>query len=134
MWNDVEAVDLIWSCHAAGFRLAIGSSGPPENVDVVLDGLGVSDLFAAKITAKQVTRGKPDPQVFTLAAEALRLPPTRCVVVEDVVGLTLGVLARSVAHLAGVIVALSDVRFLARARAGGADLGLLVGFLRASGL
>lgn len=77
------AVELIRACHGAGFKLAIGSSGPPENVDVVLRGMGVDDLFDAKITSRQVTRGKPDPQVFVLAAEALGIPATRCAVVED---------------------------------------------------
>lgn len=77
------AIDLIRACHADGFRLAIGSSGPPENVNLVLAGMGVSELFAARITAREVTRGKPDPQVFQLAAEALDLPASRCAVVED---------------------------------------------------
>jgi beta-phosphoglucomutase len=77
------AVELIRACHAAGFKLAIGSSGPPENVDVVLAGMGVDALFEARITSQQVTRGKPDPQVFSLAADALGLAPRQCAVVED---------------------------------------------------
>lgn len=77
------AVELVRSCHEAGFVLAIGSSGPPENVDVVLDGMGISPLFSARITAREAKRGKPDPQVFILAAEALGLPPRQCAVIED---------------------------------------------------
>lgn len=77
------AVALVRALRAAGFRLAIGSSGPQENVDLVVDGLGLGDCFDARISARQVTRGKPDPQVFLLAAEGLGLPPGRCAVVED---------------------------------------------------
>ena len=74
---------LLGRLHGAGFKLAVGSSGPPENVDLVLDRLGTRRLFDAVITATDVTRGKPDPQVFLLAAGRLGVPPERCAVVED---------------------------------------------------
>jgi beta-phosphoglucomutase-like phosphatase (HAD superfamily) len=45
--------------------------------------LGARPLFAAVATARDVTRGKPDPQVFLIAAERLGVPPERCAVVED---------------------------------------------------
>ena len=45
--------------------------------------LGCAETFAATVTGADVTRGKPDPQVFLTAAERLGLPPQRCVVVED---------------------------------------------------
>jgi beta-phosphoglucomutase len=77
------AVALIDALAAAGFVLALGSSGPPENVSLVLEKLGRGDRFAAVITGMDVTRGKPDPQVFLLAAERIGLPPARCLVVED---------------------------------------------------
>jgi beta-phosphoglucomutase len=77
------AVELIDALAAAGFALAVGSSGPPENVGLVLDRLGRRNRFAAVVTGRDVTRGKPNPQVFAIAAERLGLPPARCVVVED---------------------------------------------------
>lgn len=79
------AVELIDSLTADGFRIALGSSGPPENVSLALEMLGRRDRFAAVITGADVSRGKPDPQVFQLAAERLTVPPARCVVVEDAV-------------------------------------------------
>ena len=69
--------------HQAGFRLAVGSSGPPENVDLVLEKLCTRNLFGAIITGSDVTRGKPDPQVFLLAAQRLGVLPGRCAVIED---------------------------------------------------
>lgn len=76
----VEIIDLLSD---AGFALAVGSSGPPENVSLTLECLGRADLFSARVTGTDVTRGKPDPQVFLLAAEKLAIAPERCVVVED---------------------------------------------------
>jgi len=67
----------------AGFRLALGSSGPPENVALVLDRLGCRDRFAAVVHGMDVHRGKPDPEVFLLAAQRAGLQPADCVVVED---------------------------------------------------
>jgi beta-phosphoglucomutase len=77
------AVALLESLYAAGFALAVGSSGPPENVAMVLDRMGCRRLFGTLITGADVTRGKPDPQVFLLAAERLGIAPRRCAVVED---------------------------------------------------
>jgi beta-phosphoglucomutase len=77
------AVALIDRLHEAGFRLAIGSSAPPENVHVVLNHLARHHWFQATISARDVTCGKPDPQVFLLAAARLGLPAARCLVIED---------------------------------------------------
>jgi beta-phosphoglucomutase len=77
------AVALLEALHAAGVRIAVGSSGPPENVELVLDKLGRRELIGAVVTGMDVTRGKPDPQVFLIAAERLGIPPEACVVVED---------------------------------------------------
>jgi beta-phosphoglucomutase len=77
------ARELLRSLRAAGFALAVGSSGPPENVELALDRLGCGELFGAVVTGRDVVRGKPDPQVFLLAAERLGVAPSRCAVVED---------------------------------------------------
>ena len=79
------AVELVEALAADGARLAVGSSGPRENIELCLDEMGIRDYFAAVITGECVTRGKPDPQVFLLAAEGLALEPNRCIVIEDAV-------------------------------------------------
>jgi len=91
------AADLIRALHAAGIEVAVGSSGPPENVDLVMEKLGVSEIITCRVTARQVTRGKPDPQVFELAARGLELPASSCCVIEDA---PVGIQA---AHSAGII-------------------------------
>jgi beta-phosphoglucomutase len=70
-------------CH--GFRLAIGSSAPPENLDVFWDGLVLAETFDARVTKEEITESKPAPQTFLKAAAKLRLPPSCCTVVEDAV-------------------------------------------------
>jgi beta-phosphoglucomutase len=77
------AVEAVRRLRTAGFRIAIGSSGPPENVDLVCHALGLEPFLSAKVTGGDVLRGKPDPQVFQLAAERLGIEPPTCVVIED---------------------------------------------------
>ena len=85
--QDFPAVDgasaLIESLAEAGFMLAVGSSGPPANVQLTLESLACGHLFGTRITGGDVSRGKPDPQVFLLAAERLGVPSHQCAVVED---------------------------------------------------
>jgi beta-phosphoglucomutase len=77
------AIELIDGLHAAGFKLAVGSSGPPENIRLTLEKMGRADKIDAAVTGADVTRGKPDPQVFLLAAERLGVLPAQCAVIED---------------------------------------------------
>lgn len=77
------AVDLVRSLRAAGVVLALGSSGPRDNIDLVLRAMGVADAMSVIVSSDDVTRGKPDPQVFELSARRLGIPPGRCIVIED---------------------------------------------------
>jgi beta-phosphoglucomutase len=79
------ADDLIDALAADGFRLAVGSSGPPENVALAIEKLRSGGRIEVTVTGHDVTRGKPDPQVFQIAAERLGIPASRCAVVEDAV-------------------------------------------------
>ncbi|MCA9231870.1 MAG: HAD family phosphatase [Planctomycetales bacterium] len=93
------AVELIDALAATGFAMAVGSSGPTENVTLTLDCLGRADSFAARVTGSDVTRGKPDPQVFLMAAERLGVDPQHCAVVEDAPA---GVEAANRAHMLSI--------------------------------
>jgi len=77
------AAELVDSLSSEGFRLGVGSSGPAANVALALELLGRGPHFAAIVTGADVSRGKPDPQVFELAAERLGVPAAACAVVED---------------------------------------------------
>ena len=69
--------------HARGWKQAIASSAPRENIGVMLRVLHVAGELDAIVGAEDVTEGKPDPQVFLTAAGRLGVPPARCIVVED---------------------------------------------------
>jgi HAD superfamily hydrolase (TIGR01509 family) len=66
-----------------GWRQAIASAAPRLNVEAIMAALGIEAYFDAISSAEDVQRGKPDPQVFLVAAERVGAPPARCVVVED---------------------------------------------------
>jgi len=78
-------VALIKSLAESGFGLAIVSSTPMENVQLIIGSLGIRQYFQHIIAEKDVTEGKPSPQGFLLAAERLGIEPEDCVVVEDAV-------------------------------------------------
>jgi HAD superfamily hydrolase (TIGR01509 family) len=71
------------SARLLGVPLAVATSGTPGNVEFVLDGLRIGALFATVVTGGEVTRGKPDPEMFLIAAERLEVEPASCVVFED---------------------------------------------------
>jgi HAD superfamily hydrolase (TIGR01509 family) len=77
------AAELVQILHAAGWRQAIASSAPRLNVEVMHRALGFSGIIQVLVGAEDVSKGKPDPEVFLLAAERVGVPPARCVVVED---------------------------------------------------
>lgn len=85
--RDFPAMDgagpLIDQLHESGFHLALGSSAPPANVTAVLNRLERQHRFEAIVTGADVTKGKPHPEVFLIAAARLGLAPERCLVIED---------------------------------------------------
>lgn len=67
----------------AGIPCAIGSSTHRLNIETSLEMLGLRSRFRALITAEDVSRGKPDPEVFLKAAAAIGSAPADSVVFED---------------------------------------------------
>jgi len=74
---------LIDECHAEGIPLAVASSAMTKNVDFVVDTLKLRFYFASIVTGDDVSRPKPDPEIYIKAAEKLRLAPEKCVAFED---------------------------------------------------
>jgi beta-phosphoglucomutase len=116
-----DAERLALALDAAGFRLALASSS--KNAAAMLrrltlpDGRTLLSIFDADLSGRDVPRGKPDPAIFLLAAEALDVPPAQCLVVEDAPA---GVQAARAGGMAALGIArLGDAALL---RAAGADL------------
>ncbi|MGB9202469.1 MAG: HAD-IA family hydrolase [Terriglobales bacterium] len=71
--------------HKEGWLQAIASAAPRANIDAVLDALSATHIFQGIVSADDVHRGKPDPEVYLIAASRVGVPPDRCIVVEDAV-------------------------------------------------
>jgi len=66
-----------------GWQQAIASAAPRANIDAVLEALSADHVFQSIVSAEDVHRGKPDPEVYVLAASRVGVPAERCIVVED---------------------------------------------------
>jgi HAD superfamily hydrolase (TIGR01509 family) len=116
-----DAVRFVAALHDAGLRLALASSS--KNADAMLrqlslpDGRDLLSMFEADLSGRETPRGKPDPALFLMAAEALGAAPGACLVVEDAPA---GVQAARAGGMASVGIArLEDEALL---RGAGADL------------
>ncbi len=74
---------LLIELREKGFLLAIGSSTPKANLDLIFQRLKLDNYIDACVTKEDVTRGKPAPDTFLKAAQKLFLVPRHCLVVED---------------------------------------------------
>jgi beta-phosphoglucomutase len=111
--------ELLEGLRRAGFRQGVGSSAPHANLELILERTGVRGYMDAVVGMEDTTRGKPDPQVFLVAAAKLGVPPARCVVFEDAVA---GVQAARAGGMRCVAVSFVGHHPQDRLRAAGADL------------
>jgi beta-phosphoglucomutase len=87
-------------------KLGVASSGSESRVNYVLDSFHLRHYFAAIVTGNQVRNGKPDPTIFRVACDRLRVPPSETLVFEDSVS---GVRAAKTAGMRCVGVASNGV-------------------------
>jgi beta-phosphoglucomutase len=76
---------LLENLSAAGLKQAVGSSAPKGNLDLILRLTDTERFFDAIVSMEDTQRGKPDPQVFLVAAAKLGTAPAHCLVLEDAV-------------------------------------------------
>ncbi|HEX6278583.1 MAG TPA: HAD family phosphatase [Pyrinomonadaceae bacterium] len=76
-------VEFLDGSFGLGVKLAVATAASPPNMAFILDGLGLRKYFGAIATAADVKRGKPDPEIFLLSAERLRVEPKNSLVFED---------------------------------------------------
>ncbi len=76
-------ISFLTQAKEQGIPLALASSARKANIDFILRGLGLEGAFQVVVDSSEVKKGKPDPEMFLLAALRLHLPPNRCVVFED---------------------------------------------------
>jgi beta-phosphoglucomutase len=75
------ALEIVSALRRRGIRTAVGSSS--KNTSLIMERLGLQPYFDAVVDGNDITRSKPDPEVFLLAARRLGLPAEECLVVED---------------------------------------------------
>jgi beta-phosphoglucomutase len=109
---------LLEGLQTAGFKQAIGSSAPRGNLDLILDITRTTHFFDAIVSMEDTQRGKPDPQVFLVAARKLEIAAERCVVLEDAVA---GVQAAKAGGMKCIAVAFVGHHPEASLRQAGAD-------------
>jgi beta-phosphoglucomutase len=110
---------LLEGLQAGGFKQAIGSSAPRENLDLILRLTGAERFFEAIVSVEDIQRGKPDPQVFQLAADRLGQAHDHCLVLEDAVA---GVQAAKAAGMKCIAVRSGGQHSAEALMQGGADL------------
>lgn len=74
---------LIKELKEQGYKLAVATTAPQKNRDFGLEELGLSDSFDVIVGAEDVSRGKPDPQIYEEAAKRLGVKQEECLVFED---------------------------------------------------
>lgn len=74
-------MEMLDGLRVRGIKRAIGSSS--KNAGSILEAIGLDKTFDEVVDGSDISRSKPDPEVFTLAAERMEVPPEQCLVVED---------------------------------------------------
>lgn len=74
---------LLSALRQSGYRLAVASASPARTIAEYMEQLGYAPYFDCMISAQHCAHGKPEPDVFLLAAEQLGISPENCLVVED---------------------------------------------------
>jgi len=83
--NDLNVKNIIVNLKKSGFKLALATSSLKWRADKILNILKIKDYFKVMITAEDVEKGKPNPEMFLKAAEKLNVKSEECVVIEDAV-------------------------------------------------
>ncbi|MFC2002362.1 HAD family hydrolase [Chloroflexota bacterium] len=76
-------IELMTSLKQLEFKMALASSAPMENIQLIIKTLGINNCFQYIVAGRDVTEGKPSPQIFIFAANKLRVKPEDCIVIED---------------------------------------------------
>lgn len=98
-----------------GIAVAVASGSSPQVIDTMLAAAGIADIFAHRVSATEVARGKPEPDVFLEAARRIHASPAGCLVVEDSIHGVAAARAAGMACVALPAAGTSDLRGFATA-------------------
>lgn len=75
-----EFIDRV---HRAGITMAVATSASASRTQSILSRMGLLSRFSTVVTGNEVSKGKPDPDIYRLACERINCPPSTAVAVED---------------------------------------------------
>ena len=78
-----NSIELVKSLKEKGYEVAIATSSHTIKMDAELKELGIDHLFDVKINGDHIKKGKPNPEIFLVAAKKLGVMPEECAVIED---------------------------------------------------
>ena len=76
-------IPFLDQAEALGVKMAVATSAPKGNIDLVLHGLDLAKYFDAVVGSADISRGKPDPEIFLTSARRLDVDTQNCIVFED---------------------------------------------------
>ena len=68
---------------SSGVQAAVATSAPVENADFILNALEIKPYFSSIVTASDITKSKPDPEIYHIASTRIDVPEKYCIVIED---------------------------------------------------
>jgi HAD superfamily hydrolase (TIGR01509 family) len=80
---DKELQGMLSGLRQNELKLSVASSARKRPIGIILGGLGIEEYFDAVVCGDDVARGKPEPDIFMLAAERMGVGARDCAVVED---------------------------------------------------
>ncbi|MBG6233653.1 HAD superfamily hydrolase (TIGR01509 family) [Pedobacter sp. CAN_A7] len=76
-------VPFITDLHDHGVKLGVATSAPKANLDLILSKVPIREMFGSIMASENVTKHKPDPEVYLTSAKNLQVDPSQCLVFED---------------------------------------------------
>lgn len=74
---------LLESFHNRNIPMAIATSGIQVNIDFMFEHIPIRNYFSIIVNSAHISKGKPDPEIYTKTATLLQVPPANCLVFED---------------------------------------------------
>ncbi|MEX2591612.1 MAG: HAD family phosphatase [Anditalea sp.] len=76
-------IEFLESLKDAGFKMGVATSAPKSNLELIMESLGFRSKMESILASENVSKHKPDPEIYLKSAENLAVPPENCVVFED---------------------------------------------------
>ena len=76
-------VDFLENLKQENIPVAVATSAPPENIVAVMAQTGLGRYFDTIVDKTQITKGKPNPEIYLKAAALINMQPKDCIVIED---------------------------------------------------